>query len=426
MRVRAALALLSVVALAISACGGSSARPFRVGVLSDCYGLFAGANELNLGAAELPLVERGAKPVGRNPSAGVAAVAVANRRVELLVGCVAGNEDVIPEARRLVEEEGAAALVGPLNPEEGMALRAYASEQPNVAFLIQPSGAPEATLREPLLNVFRFAPDAAQTSAGLGAYAFHTLGWRRAAIVADDVPYGWEEAAGFVAEFCSLGGHVVAREWVQLGTDPVAAAARVPASADGVYLGAAVSPMQRFLQRYATIRHGLAGKLVSNVALLVDRSVTSSARGVVVGGAPPFEPTRAVRSFAAAFAKAFPGIPATAPINQLSMPYATGVEAVLEALERSRGADGGAFMHALARVRIDSPLGPMRLDGHRQAVVTNYLSQVVPVGKTFTLRTIRTVPNVTQSFGGYFDSSSAPASETSPPCVVRTPPAWAR
>jgi branched-chain amino acid transport system substrate-binding protein len=397
-----------------------------VGVLSDCYGPFAGANELNLGAAELPLVERGAKPVGRNPSAGVTAVDVANRRVELLVGCVAGNEDVIPEARRLVEEDGVAALVGPLDPEQGMGLRAYASEQPNVAFLIQPSAAPEATLRDPLPNVFRFAPDAAQTSAGLGAYAFHTLGWRRAAIVADDVPYGWEETAGFVAEFCSLGGHVVAREWVRPGTDPAAAAARVPASADGVYVGAAVSPMQRFLQRYATINHGLAGRLVSNVALVADPSVIPSAGGIVVAGAPPFEPTPAVRSFAGAFAKAFPGIPATAPINPVSMPFATGVEAVLDALEHSHGADGRAFMHALARARIDSPLGPMRLDGHRQAVVTNYLSQVVPAGKRFMLRTIRTVPNVTQSFGGYFDSGSTPASATSPPCIARTPPVWAR
>ena len=36
-----------------------------------------------------------------------------------------------------------------------------------------------------------------------------TLGWRRAAVLAPDQPWGWQPAAGFVAEFCALGGEVV-------------------------------------------------------------------------------------------------------------------------------------------------------------------------------------------------------------------------
>jgi len=58
------------------------------------------------------------------------------------------------------------------------------------------SGAPELTLTRPAPNVFRFAPDAAQSVAGAGSYAYRELGWRTAAIVADDIPYSWEGAAG--------------------------------------------------------------------------------------------------------------------------------------------------------------------------------------------------------------------------------------
>jgi len=427
MRAKGALALAVALAFATVAagCGGSGVRPFRIGILSDCFGPFGGAHELNLADAQVPLIELGAKPRGRKPSSGITSVDVAGRRIELLVGCVAGSEDVIPEARRLVEEEGARALVGPVTPEQGMALRQYARLQPNVAFLIQPTAAPELTLDDPARNVFRFAPDAAQTSAGLGSYAYRQLGWRRAAVVADDVPYGWAESAGFIAEFCALGGRIVARHWITFGTDPGAAAAHVPGSADGVYLGAAVSPMKRFLDRYAA-RHGIEGKVVSNVALFGDPTVIPTAGGVVVGGSPSFDPIPAQRTFAAALTKAFPAIPAASAINSLSIPFATGVEAAIAALRRAHGADGRSFLSALARVQIDSPMGRIRLDGNRQAIQPNYLSKVVPSGNGVALRTLRVVPDVEQTFGGYFAPGGPPPSEISPPCVKRTPPPWAR
>jgi branched-chain amino acid transport system substrate-binding protein len=421
MLVRGAAALAVALALVAAGCGGSGRSPFRIGILSDCYGPFGGAHEWNVADAEVPLIELGAKPRGVKPSSGITPVDVAGRRVELLVGCVSGSEDVIPEARRLVEEDGVRALVGPLTPEQGMALVRYARLKPDVAFLIQPTAAPEVTLDDPAHNVFRFAPDAAQTSAGLGSYAYRQLGWRRAAVVGEDVPYAWEESAGFIAEFCALGGRIVAREWIPVGADPGPAAGRVPRSADGVYLGVAVSPMTRFLDRYAAAREGVARKVVSNIGLLSDASVIGAAQGVVVGGSPSFDPGPAQRSFAATLTRAFPGIRASSALNFLSTPFATGVEAALAALERARGVEGHRFLAALARVSIDSPMGRIRLDGNRQAIQSNYLSKVVPKG----LEAVRVVPDVEQTFGGYFTLGGPPPSESSPPCVKAKPPPWA-
>ena len=81
-------------------------------VLSDCYGPFSTLHEVIVASAELPLLERGGTLRGKQPSSGVEGTEVAGRPVELEIACVAGNDEVIPEARRLVEEGGARAIVG--------------------------------------------------------------------------------------------------------------------------------------------------------------------------------------------------------------------------------------------------------------------------------------------------------------------------
>lgn len=427
MRARAGLALVVALALWLGAgCGGSKSQAFRIGVLSDCYGPFSTLHEVIVASAELPLLERGGELRGKQPSNGIEGTEVEGRPVELEIACVAGNDEVIPEARRLVEEGGARAIVGPLDPQQGMVLREYARRQPETAFLIQPSGAPELTLTDPAANVFRFASDAAQFVAGAGTYAYRRLGWRTAAIVADDIPYSWAGVAGFVAEFCSLGGRVVDRTWIPVGTDAAASVPRIP-HADGVYLGPALSPMVGFIRRYAALHHDLSRRLVSNAVLLYDPTVIAQARGVVVAGSLPLEPTAAEAAYASSFEKAFPAIPPAVAVSPTTVPYRDGVEALLEAFARSGGATGRPLLEALARLELDSPMGRIHLDGHRQAVGPNYLSRVATDAKGKpTIRTVRVVPNVEQTFGGYFRPGDRPPSETSPACVKRTPPPWAR
>ena len=92
----------------------------------------------------------------------------------------------------------------------------------------------EVTLRRPAANLFRFTPDYAQQEAGLGAYAYHVLGWRRASIVAGDGNPGWAGAAAFTAEFCSLGGTVVATAYAGSGDESEAVARALAARPDGV------------------------------------------------------------------------------------------------------------------------------------------------------------------------------------------------
>jgi branched-chain amino acid transport system substrate-binding protein len=420
-------ALAGCVLTLFAGCGGGGKTPFRIGVLSDCYGPFSAVHEVIVASAELPLLARGGRLRGKQPSSGVEGAEVAGRPAKLEIGCVAGNEDVLPETRRLVEEDGVQAIVGPLDPEEGMILREYARRRPETAFLIEPSGAPELTLTDPAPNVFRFTIDAAQDVAGAGAYAYRDLGWRTAAIVGDDVPYAWAGAAGFVAEFCALGGRIVDRTWIPVGSDPAASVSHIPRTADGVYLGPAVSPMLGFVKRYSALHHDISRRLISNAVLLYDPTVISLAKGVVVAGSLPFEPTAVEAAYVASFTKAFPTIPPAVAIGPTTVPYRDGVEALLAALEHSRGAAGAPLLRALARLEFDSPTGRIRLDGHRQAVAPNYLSKVGTnaQGKP-AITTLRVVPNVEQTFGGYFKPRNPPPSRTTPACKHGNPPPWAR
>jgi branched-chain amino acid transport system substrate-binding protein len=427
MRARAALVLLAGILLPLGAgCAGSKGASFRIGILSDCYGAFSSTHEVIVASAELPLLARGGKLRGNKPSDGIEATRVAGRTVELLVGCVGDTEDVLPQARRLVEEDGARVVVGPLFPQEGLVLRDYAQRRPETVFLIQPSDAPELTLSTPAPNVFRFVPDAAQSVAGLGSYAYHELGWRTAMTIGDDVPYGWANVSGFLAEFCALGGRVLERRWVPVGADPATTVAQIPASIDGVYLGTALAPVLGFLRRYSALHRDFAKRLLSSASVVYDPQVVALAHGLIVGGSIPLEPTPAVSAYVAAFVKAFPRIPAAGALDPLTVPYRDGVEAALEALERAVGR-GQSFRDALAQIELDSPAGLFHLDRNRQAVVPSYLSRIVAgAGGRPAIRTLRVVPNVEQTFGGYFKATDPPPSETSPACVRRTPPRWAR
>ncbi len=427
MRARAGLAIIVVAAVWLGAgCGSTKPEAFRIGILTDCFGPFSTLYETSVAAAELPLLERGGRLAGKQPSSGVAGARVAGRPAELEVGCVSGNDDVIPVARRLVEERGARAIVGPLDPQEGMILREYARRQPATAFLIQPSGAPELTLTRPAPNVFRFAPDAAQSVAGAGSYAYRELGWRTAAIVADDIPYSWEGAAGFISEFCSLGGRIVGRAWIPVGADSAAVVPHLPPATDGVYLGLALSSALGFLKRYAA-HHAVSRRLVSTTPLLYDPRVIPLTRGVVVAGSLPVQPTAAMAGYAASFTKAFPAMSAAAAIEPNTVSYRDGVEALLEALDHSGGKTGAPLLARLARLGLDSPMGRIRLDANRQAVGPNYLSRIaVDVKGKPAIRTVRVVPNVEQRFGGYFEPGDPPPNRTHPACVKRTPPPWAR
>jgi branched-chain amino acid transport system substrate-binding protein len=425
---------LAAAALLTTACGGGE-RAFKIGIVVDCEGTLSPLSDEMLAGAQLPLLDRGGKLRGSGPSAGIAGPRVGGRRVEIRRGCaeITYLTQLIENVRRLVEADGVDVVVAPMfGNAEGVVLRELAHRYPHTAFVVANSGAPETTLRDAAPNLYRFFPDAAQASAGLGTFAYRDLGWRHAAVVFSDNGFTWPQAAGFVAEFCALGGSV--QRVPAMDGASAATVERLAKHTDGVaLLTGSFSDTVGFAAAYARSRPALARHLILGPGALgffdpvAFRKSAPLLSGVVLDGLSYDPRGRAWVRFRRAFEQHFPwhrspAVPADFPIV---LAYYDAVEATLRALERA-GGGGAPFARALAATRLDSPGGPIRLDRRRQAIVSTYLSQVQAGRTRPSIRTFRAVPNVEQTFAGYFGPTTLSPTASRPSCHRATPPSWAK
>jgi branched-chain amino acid transport system substrate-binding protein len=286
-------------------------------------------------------------------------------------------------------------------------------------------------LIDPATNLFRFNPDAAQLMAGLGDYAYRRLGWRRVALVADRNPFGYAQAAGFVAEFCALGGTVATRIFPRPdGSDLQSEVRRLPARGlDGVLVTTAFVSVP-FLRAYMP-----GGRLSNRVLLGGAQSLGSMvqafgprATGLVAAAGLAPTATPQSRRYERGLRRAFPSLSLVEP--RFDVYYYNAMAAVLGALATVHGDlsdQQRGFRAALAQTVLDAPNGVIRLDRNRQAVLPNYLVQLQRrISGGLIPRTIRTIPRVDESFGGLFLLNGPPASAVSPRCTAGDPPPWAR
>ena len=412
-------------------CGGAD-RTFRIGVLTDCQGPFHWAEDTELAGAELPLLRHGARLAGKEPSGGVTPAAVAGRQVELVRGCNESAERAVyvDEARRLVEREHVDALIG----AAPIAAREVARLYPDVPFLATSWEEQETTLRTPARNLYRLNPDYGQQAAGLGAYAYKTLGWRHASIVAGNQPAGWGGAAGFVAEFCALGGKIdrqVLRDPYTPQPDADLAARAVAAASDGVatfltdydsalaVIGALADRIDKPSQHLLLWDQQFPALIPPKLAKRLD-GVALTSRW------PAGPPTRALSAYRTRFRAAFPRWAGweQAPFV---VEYAGAVEALLVALDRADGdlSDGRQRLRdELSRIRLVLPQGDARLDANRQLVTDVPLVRLRWRNGAAVTEPAAVVRDVEQTFGGLL-SKAPPPGPASQPCRKATPPSWA-
>ena len=404
-----------------------------VGVLAACDGTFGSLAPASFAGAELPLLERGATLVGSNPADGVENATVAGTDVELVFGCSDDSaQDALFETRQLVELLGADVVVGTFFPGESLPIRDYAKDHPSVTFANGVGMSQTVTLHDPAPNYFRFLTDAAQWQAGVGQYARDTLGWRRVVTIGDARTFQWTETAGFIAEFCALGGTIEQQIWVPLGTAQLAPyIAQVPRSGvDGFFITADPPTALAFFAGLPQLEGRLADRAIGTILLTVPpvpETLGERLEGVVLG-APDDTETSSAKAFAAKFGATFPDL-AGQPFFWAAF-YADSMEAVLQALETVDGdllEDSGRFQAALAEVELDTPTaGHIRLDERRQAVGTTYLVQFGYEKRQITYKTLSVAKDVEQTFNGYFSPDDPPPTTNDIECKRGNPPPWAR
>src|SRR5436305_1595051 len=251
----AALAVLVAAVATSAATARSSATPIKLAVLSDCQGAFGSFDNQDLAGVVTAMAQfAGAKAKDPNKAgAGWTGGQINGHPLKLVgVGCSNDRADTaIKETKRLMEQLKADILIGPLSGDESIAVANYAKQHPTRRSVEGSAAAQDTTLKVRAPNFFRFKGDGAMWNAGLGDLAYNKLGWKTAAVVADDYSFAWTSAAGFIAEFCAVGGNVTKRVFPPLNTtDYSSYAQQMPTNVDGTFVAVGGSGLIPFLKAY--------------------------------------------------------------------------------------------------------------------------------------------------------------------------------
>ena len=430
-------ALVAAGSVLVSGSAASTGQtPVRVAIMTDCKGAFAFGFEFDIGGANAAFAQYAGGKIKnkKKPSAGISGV-TAGAPVNI-VGYGCGDDTAptaIKETRRLMEQLKADVMVGPLSGDEAVVVANYAKTHPTKTFIIGTAGSQDPTLQIAPKNMFRYHGDGAQWNAGLGEVAYKRNGWRTAAIIIDDYSFGWTSAAGMIADFCANGGKITKRVFPPLNTTDYSAFVRQlprPGTVDGYFwavggTGTGAS-LKAFEQAYGRLNpKELAGNLFF-AFLGADKVVAPKVVGAYVGGTgtAPGVKTKSMNQYRAIMKKYYPALPAD---DLFVSNYFQAAKALVEGLKKSNGAVGAALQRSMPRA-LKAPFqvasnGFIRLDKNRQAIQDQYMLQIVKnKDGSVGAGVVGYIPNVDQSFGGLFKSSSPAPSRTQPKCVKRKTP----
>ncbi len=407
-------AIIAGALLSYTAPAGADDEVLTIGVLATLEGAFAPLGQDAIRGHELAMAEHEAR--------------VGGRPLEALVESTDGTPDSVTAKARALIERGASVIIGPLAGIEGTAIRDFAKSAPQVTFVNGASASPDATLRTPAENFFRFNPDSMQWIGGLGRHAYERKGIRTIVAVAEDYSLSYTQLMGFMLEYCTLGGQVLDKHWVTSGAGDTARLAETVArtEADALFLGLSPRVAESFLGAYAEAGGEtaiVAGSTTLNSRLLAaDPAVRSLLRGAV-SALPVSEEddNDALAAFAERYHERFPDADRTPSLFALA--YYVNTRALLLALDEAGGVldDGHERLRAaLAGLRLDTPFGgPVSLDENRQAVANAFIVEVVEeAGGSLAQRTVHVEPEVGQTLGLPRDAflSLGPPSRISPTC----------
>jgi len=418
----ATAASFAVLAWAASA---NAADKLKVGVTATLEGTYTVLGEDGMRGYDLAVEAHGGKAGGKE--------------IETVVGSTDASPDsAVRAAKKLVEQDKVDVLISPLSGAEGIAIRDYSKTQPQITVINAGSGALETTYGDPSAGItpsptfFRFNLDGAQWHAGLGDYAYNVKGYKKIAAIAEDYAFTYTQVMGLTVEYCKAGGQITKRLWVPLGTKDFASyiPQLLSEDVDAIYLGLGGADAVNFLNQYQ--QAGGHAHLIGG-SIMVDQTVLSSkgkAKDALIGtiaasGMADNDPSPQWQAFVKAYqAHGKTGYfkNAFASPSLLAINYYNSTDAVLKALDQVNGdlSDGNKkFRVALQNMVLDAPNGQIKLDENRQAIGSNFITEVVRDEKGDLIsKVVKVIPNVQQRLGfskAVFDKFVPPGRDN-PPC----------
>ena len=354
------------------------------------------------------------------------------RDIEIItVATNASPDSAIRGIRKLVEQDRVPLVIGPVSGSEGIAIRDYAKTQPGVTIINGTSAAMETTYVTPSENFFRFNTQGAQWMVGVGDYIYNVKKYRKIAALAEDYSFPYTQLFGLTLEFCQLGGQITERHWVPLGTKDFASIiAKLPEDVDAIYLGLGGGDAVNFLNQYT--QAGGKAKMIGG-SIMVDQTVLSSkgaAKRALIGtptGGPQADAwdNPKWQAWVKAYQDAFPADKRFTSPSLTGTNYYNATNAMFAALNTVNGdlSDGHKKLRAtLSAMVIEAPNGTIRLDDKRQAIASNFITEVVeaPNGD-LTNKMVKVIPEVRQTLG-FDDAAFAKLglpSRTNPECKAK-------
>jgi branched-chain amino acid transport system substrate-binding protein len=308
---------------------------------------------------------------------------VAGRRIETIHEDTAGDPTTtLTKARRIVEQDGAKILAGPLLANEGYALAGYVKETADLVALNPVSSSDDLSQRKRVRTYVRAGGWQSSTPTHPAGDWAAQQGWKKVATLCNDYAFGYENCAGFVNTFTDHGGQVVKQLYAPLGTSDYSSyVAQIdPDEVDGVFVETVGADSPRFLAAWDSLGFKDKVPLISNETT-VEQSALRTIKGDGPLGLMSFghyaegREDPATADFVREFRKAYGQRP-----SYYACATYTAAQWLTTALEETGGriADTDQLLKALEGVQLeDTCFGPMKLDEWGGAVANVYLRKVV-------------------------------------------------
>ena len=398
----------------------------KVGVTATLEGTYTLLGEDGIRGFKVALKHYGGK-VGDNASD--LGIKIGDKELEFVVASTDATPDsAVRAVRKLVEQDKVQILISPLSGDEGIAVKNFSRTHPELTFINAASGAQETTFPDPSPNFFRFNMDGAQWQIGLGKYAYDKKGYKKIATIGEDYSFVYTQVFGLTMDFCKAGGEVTSRQWVPLGTKDFASTiANLPDDVDAVYVGLGGGDALNFLNQYQQAggkAHLMGGSILVDQTILSAKGTAKNALvGTIAasGQADTWDDPR-WQKFVKEYQDLFPPEKRFASPSLLATNYYGATMAMILALQKVNGDLSDSekkFKETLASTVLDAPNGKISLDSNRQAIGTNFVTEVVDDGKGGLFsKVVEVVPDVDQTLGmdpAVF-KKYIPPSRTNPPC----------
>jgi branched-chain amino acid transport system substrate-binding protein len=389
--VRKLTTLLAAAAIAAAASAAWAADPIKIGIIHPFSGPLSLVGIDATNGFTLYFDQIGNKVAGRD---------ITLLREDTAAIPAQGME----RARRLVEREQVSILSGITNSAVAYAVRDYVHGKQMPLVVMGSAGANDITDKMADPYIFRTSFSNRQLGAPFGPYACTKLGYKHVVVMTSDFVTGYEQGDAFTAAYTKSGCEVVKVIRAPLGTTDFAPfLSQVPASGvDAVWAMFFAADAIAFVKQYDAF--GLKGKIpliapAGTADNLLLRAMGKSAIGILSSAFySPFLDNPENKKFVEAFQKKY-----NMPPGSTALTGYNGAYAIASALQAIGGKieDKPAFLAALRKTKLITPMGPFRFDEKQSVIFDLYLTRVVERDGVIRPETVEVMAHDVDQFGNY-------------------------